>query len=165
MTQNRPGPIGSIPGSAYRPDAVQRLRRVFVRGLEVRASLGVLPYELHTRQRVIIGIELLVEDESAPASVGEEKLARVVDYGAVAARAREIATTGHIRLAETLAERIAVAALEDRRIVSAMVTVEKPDVLPDAAAVGVTVERQRPAAPLPRQEGPGDSAGARSAEA
>ena len=101
----------------------------------------------------------------SPASVGEEKLSRVVDYGAVAARAREIATTGHIRLAETLAERIAVAALADRRIVSAMVTVEKPDVLPDAAAVGVTVERQRPAAPLPRQEGPGDSAGARSAEA
>ncbi|AWV24202.1 Dihydroneopterin aldolase [Roseomonas mucosa] len=164
MTQNRPGPAfpDAAPASAYRPDAARRLRRVFVRGLEVRASLGVLPYELHTRQRVIIGIELLVEDESAPASVGEEKLARVVDYGAVAARAREIATTGHIRLAETLAERIAVAALEDRRIVSAMVTVEKPDVLPDAAAVGVTVERQRPAAPRPKEE---ETAGQRSPEA
>jgi len=69
----------------------------------------------------------------------------VVDYGRITQRARDTALAGHTRLAETLAERIAVLSLEDPRVVLAQVTVEKPDVLTEAAAVGVTVERRRPA--------------------
>ena len=94
-------------------------------------------------QRVVIGIELLVTDESAPSGVGADRLDRVVDYAAIAERAREVATGGHTRLAETLAERIATACLADERVQSARVTVEKPDIMPDVGAVGVSVERQR----------------------
>ncbi|MBP0491961.1 dihydroneopterin aldolase [Roseomonas sp. SG15] len=128
--------------TAYVPDAERGLRRVFVRDLTVEARLGVLPKEV-VPQRVVIGIELLVRDESAPAGVGPDRLERVVDYGAAAEKARLVATTGHTRLAETLAERIAVACLEDSRVVSARVTVEKPDILPHVGAVGVSVERRR----------------------
>ncbi|MFC0409538.1 dihydroneopterin aldolase [Roseomonas elaeocarpi] len=127
------------------PDAARGLRRVFVRGLEVQASIGVLEHEHRERQRVVIHIELLVEDDAAPHGVGEDRFARVVDYGRVTERARQAALAGHTRLAETLAERIAVLSLEDPRVVAAQVTVEKPDVLTEAAAVGVTVERLRPA--------------------
>ncbi|MFT8244596.1 dihydroneopterin aldolase [Roseomonas sp. BN140053] len=131
----------------YAPDAARRLRRVFLRGLELQANLGVLPQEHAAPQRVVIHVELLVEDPDAPHGIGEDRLARVVNYAAVAEGAREVALAGHTRLAETLAERIALRALEDPRVVSAAVTVEKPDILPDAAAVGVTVERLRPPRP------------------
>ncbi|MCR0981643.1 dihydroneopterin aldolase [Roseomonas pecuniae] len=128
--------------TAYIPDAARGLRRVFVRDLMVEARLGVLPKEV-VPQRVVIGIELLVRDDAAPAGIGPDRLERVVDYGVIADRARAVATTGHTRLAETLAERIAVACLEDSRVESVRVTVEKPDILPDVGAVGVTVERRR----------------------
>lgn len=133
--------------NAYVPDAARGLRRVFVRDLVVNARLGILPREEAAPQRVVIGIELLVADESAPSGVGPDRLERVVDYAAAAERARAVVASGHIRLAETLAERIALACLEDHRVASARVTVEKPDILPDVGAVGVSVERRRDTRP------------------
>jgi dihydroneopterin aldolase len=124
-------------------DAARGLRHVFVRGLTVKAHLGVHPHEAEQAQRVVIGLDLAVRDEHAPRGEGPDQLARVVDYAAVAATARRIASAGHVRLAETLAERIALALLADERVVRARVSVEKPDVLPDAASVGVVVERTR----------------------
>lgn len=124
-------------------DAARGLRQVFVRGLTVQAHLGVHPHEETKAQRVVIAVDLAVRDDHAPGGVGPDELARVVDYAAVAATARRIACAGHVRLAETLAERIAVALLADERVLRARVTVEKPDVLPDVTSVGVVVERTR----------------------
>ncbi len=124
-------------------DAARGQRHVFVRGLTVQAHLGVHPHEETKAQRVLIGVDLAVRDEHAPSGEGPDELARVVDYAAVAATARRIACAGHVRLAETLAERIAVALLADQRVLRARVTVEKPDVLPDVTSVGVVVERTR----------------------
>jgi dihydroneopterin aldolase len=128
--------------SAFAPDAAAGLRRVFIRRLEVRARLGIYPHEAEP-QRVLIDVELLARDDAAPHAVGAEDFARVVDYEAVVLAARRIAAEGHVLLAETLAERIALAALTDRRVTAARVTVEKPDIFPDVAGVGVTVERLR----------------------
>jgi dihydroneopterin aldolase len=128
---------------SFAPDASRRLRHVFVRGLTLQARLGVHAHEAARAQRIVIGIDLAVRDEAAPASEGADELARVVDYGAVAATARRIAEAGHVRLAETLAERIALALLADARVVRARVSVEKPDVLADVTSVGVVVERTR----------------------
>jgi dihydroneopterin aldolase len=125
------------------PDAARGLRHVFVRGLTMQALLGVHAHEAVQPQRVVIGIDLSVSDESAPSREGADVLSRVVDYGAVAATARRIALAGHVRLAETLAERIAIALLEDARVQRARVSIEKPDVLPDVTSVGVVVERTR----------------------
>jgi dihydroneopterin aldolase len=135
--------------TAFQPDAAQGLRRVFIRRLEVQARLGVYPQEV-VPQRVLIDVELLVADEYAPHGIGPDRLDRVVDYAAVADAARRTATAGHTRLAETLAERIAMAALADERIRAARVTVEKPDIVEDAAGVGVTVERWRISSTAPQ---------------
>lgn len=125
------------------PDARAGLRHVFVRGLTVQARLGVYAHEQIQSQRVVIGIDLSVRDPHAPATEGPDELSRVVDYGVVAETARRIACAGHLRLAETLAERIALAMLDDDRVLRVRVSVEKPDVLPDVASVGVVVERTR----------------------
>jgi len=128
---------------SFAPDAERGLRHVFVRGLTLQALLGAHAHEAAQPQRVVIGIDLAVSDEAAPSSEGPDLLSRVVDYGAVAATARGIAAAGHVRLAETLAERIAVALLGDVRVQRVRVSVEKPDVLPDVTSVGVVVERTR----------------------
>ncbi len=131
-------------GGGFAPDAERGLRLVFVRGLEVRARLGVYPHEERAPQRVRIGIEAAVEDDAAPDGIGADRLARVVDYGQLAETARRMATEGHLRLAETLAERIALAVLAGQpRVQSVRVTVEKPEAIADAESVGVVVERRR----------------------
>ena len=125
------------------PDADRRLRLVFVRGLALQARLGVHPHEKAAPQRVVIGVELAVEDESAPGGVGADDLRRVVDYGTVVTAARAAAASGHTLLVETLAERIAAAALADARVRRVRVSVEKPDAFPDVETVGVVIERSR----------------------
>ena len=65
------------------------------------------------------------------------------DYERIADSARRIVGAGHVRLAETLAERIAEACLADTRVSAVRVRVEKLDVFPDSASAGVEIERRQ----------------------
>lgn len=114
-------------------------RRVFLRDMELMGSVGIYPHEHRAAQRLRINVELLVADEGD----GADRLDRVVDYERLALAVRRIVGAGHVKLVETLAERIAAAGLEDARVLRARVRVEKLDVFPDAAAAGVEVERRR----------------------
>ncbi|MSP82544.1 MAG: dihydroneopterin aldolase [Alphaproteobacteria bacterium] len=114
--------------------------RVFVRDLVLACSIGVHDHERRASQRVRINIDLDVASRAASA---DDSLANVVDYERVVDGARRFAREGHINLVETLAERIARFCLEDARVLTARVRVEKIDVFPDAAAVGVEIIRGR----------------------
>ena len=127
----------------FAPSARTCQRLVFIRGLALQALLGVHPHERAATQRIVIRIELLVEEDAASLGVGPDELCRVVDYEHVVNLVRAEAGGGHTMLVETLAERIALAALVDPRVVRARVTLEKPDAFPDVASVGVTLERER----------------------
>jgi dihydroneopterin aldolase len=126
--------------------AADGLRHVFLRNLDLAARIGVHPHEQGAAQRVRINLDLAVEDPGASGAappVGADDLARVVDYEALAARVRGIVGAGHVKLVETLAERIAMACLGHDHVKKVKVTVEKLDVFADAASAGVAVERIR----------------------
>jgi dihydroneopterin aldolase len=128
-------------------DSARGLRHVFLRDMLLSASVGVHPHEQRGRQRIRVNVDLGVLDDGALASsrapVGRDELARVVDYEALARRVRAIVDAGHVRLVETLAERLAEACLEDARVELARIRVEKLDVFADAASAGVEIERRR----------------------
>jgi dihydroneopterin aldolase len=127
-------------------DATRATRHMFVRDLTLAASIGVYAHEHEVRQRVRINLDLAVIDDGAAktsrAAVGEDQLARVVDYEAIVTRTRALVAAGHVQLVETLAERLAETCLTDPRVVSVRVRVEKLDVFTDAASVGVEIERR-----------------------
>jgi len=128
-------------------DAGRGIRHVFVRDMTIAASIGVTAHEKRAPQPVRINIDLAVEDEGAGpaacAAVGADKLERVVDYEPIVAAVRRIVSAGHVALAETLAERIAEAALTDPRVAGVRVRVEKLEVFAGVGAVGVEIERSR----------------------
>jgi dihydroneopterin aldolase len=127
-------------------DATRATRHMFVRDLTLAASIGVYAHEHEVRQRVRINLDLAVIDDGAAktsrAAVGEDQLARVVDYEAIVTRTRALVAAGHVQLVETLAERLAETCLTDPRVLSVRVRVEKLDVFTDAASVGVEIERR-----------------------
>jgi 7,8-dihydroneopterin aldolase/epimerase/oxygenase len=127
--------------------SARALRHVFLRDMVLAASIGVHPHEETATQRVRINIDLGVEDDGARAlsraRVGRDELSRVVDYEKVAASVRAIVAGGHVRLVETLAERIAEACLADPRVHLARVRVEKLDIFADATSAGVEIERRQ----------------------
>jgi dihydroneopterin aldolase len=128
-------------------DVGRGLRHVFLRDMVLQASIGVHPPEHETTQRVRINVDLGVVDDGARAlsrtGVGRDDLTRVVDYEQIANAVRRIVSAGHVRLAETLAERIAEACLADPRVDLARIRVEKLDVFPDSASAGVEIERRQ----------------------
>jgi dihydroneopterin aldolase len=127
--------------------SARALRHVFLRDLVMPASIGVHPHEHAAPQRVRVNVDLGVEDDGARAlsrmPVGRDDLSRVVDYEQVANQIRAIVAAGHVRLVETLAERIAEACLADGRVLLARIRVEKLDIFPDATSAGVEIERRQ----------------------
>ena len=129
------------------------LRHVFLRDMVLSASIGVYPHEHAEKQRIRINVDLAVpEDSTAVAgmsrpAVGRDDLGRVVDYEQVAHSVRSVVGAGHVQLVETLAERLAETCLQDERVQTVRIRVEKLDVFDDLASVGVEIERQRATCP------------------
>jgi dihydroneopterin aldolase len=126
-------------------DAQRALRHVFLRDMVLNASVGVHAFEHDATQRIRVNVDLAVEDDAGAlsrAAPGRDELSRVVDYEAVADNIRGIVSAGHVRLLETLAERMAEACLADTRVHVARIRVEKLDIFADTASVGVEIERR-----------------------
>ena len=115
-------------------------RHLLIHDLVVPCSIGVHEHEHHATQRVRINVRVQVTDDERPI---EDSIANVVSYEAIVDGIRAIARSGHINLVETLADRIVELCLANHRVRSVWVRVEKLDLFPDAAGVGVEVERSR----------------------
>ena len=121
-----------------RANAINRTRHVFVRDLEIMAIVGVLEHEKLAPQKLIISVDLTVSEGRKGL---EDRLENVVCYGNVVENIKAIIERGHVNLIETLAEMIAGSALEDKRVLAAKVRIEKPDIIPECASVGIEIER------------------------
>lgn len=113
-------------------------RSIFIRGLELIASVGVYEHEKRYEQRLVVSLLLTVADGYDGAS---DRLEHVYDYDAAIAAVKTTVAEGHVHLIETLAERIAARCLDDSRVRKARVRIEKPDVLPACKGIGIEIER------------------------
>jgi len=109
---------------------------ILIRNLELLARIGVHGHEQGMPQPIRVNVRL-----SAKITPVGDKLDSVLDYEVVADKIRTIVASGHINLAETLAEQIASSCLEDKRVFKVWVRVEKLHAMPGAEAAGVEIER------------------------
>jgi dihydroneopterin aldolase len=120
----------------------KRLHRTIVRDLVLSSSIGVYDEERLAPQPIRLSLELTVISPDDPMA---EELGQVVDYAALTGRVRALVGSRHFDLVETLAEALAALCLEESRVISARVRIEKPNAIADAAGVGVELERAREA--------------------
>ncbi len=120
--------------------AASGIRHLFVHDLVLACRIGVDPRERQVLQPVRLNLDLGVVETGPP----RDELADVVDYAALVERVRGALGQRQVKLVETLAEQIATLCLEDPRVRSARVRVEKLDAIADAAAAGVEIERVKP---------------------
>jgi dihydroneopterin aldolase len=110
---------------------------IFIRDLTVQAEIGVYDHEHGRRQPLVLEVELQI------AAAGFAQIDDTINYEDIAARAREVAASGHIKLVETFAQELALACMRDPRVLSARVRVDKPEALaPAVAGVEVRLERR-----------------------
>jgi dihydroneopterin aldolase len=114
-------------------------QRIYVRDLLVACRVGVTARERDAPQRVRINLDV----EVVPVRPLEDDVSRVVDYGWLVEKVRHTCDGCADRLLETLAERIAQACFRNPKIVATRIRIDKVDLFPDAAAVGIEIERRR----------------------
>jgi dihydroneopterin aldolase len=112
--------------------------RIFIRDLEMIASVGVHAHEKIKPQRIRVSIDLSVGPRAPNAT---DTVDTVLSYENVVKAVRAIVATGHFHLIETLAEHIAADCLTHFTVSAVKVKIEKPDIFPDAATVGIEIER------------------------
>jgi dihydroneopterin aldolase len=112
--------------------------RVFIEGLEVETIIGVHAWEHTIRQRLRLDLEMTFDCRAAGAS---DALADALDYHAVATTVTAWVETSRHQLLEALAERLAAKLLAEFPIRRLRLCVRKPGAVTNAAAVGVTIER------------------------
>ena len=122
-------------------EAVRGHAHVFVRDLEVEATVGVHDHEKLAPQPLRVSIDLTVRELPG---VRSDSLHEVVCYEDIVRKVQDICEQGHVNLIETLAERIATSCLEDRRIHAVRVHIEKPEAFEECASVGIEIERVQP---------------------
>ena len=114
--------------------------RILIRDLVLSFHIGVHGYEKDAPQSVRINIELDVDRSPQPL---QDDIGNVISYEGILQGIRTIAAGEHINLVETLAEQIADLCLADARALKVRVRIEKLEVEPAAAGVGVEILRHR----------------------
>ena len=133
-----PDPVSSTPAEAPATNTRIVITKVFVRGLEVDAQIGVYKHERGRLQRLVLDVELDV------AVTDWTDLSATVNYEVIAEKARRVAAEGHRGLVETFAHHLAEACFEEPKVTRARIRVEKPSALaPDARAAGVEITAVR----------------------
>ena len=122
-----------------RGDAAPR-RFIYVRELVLDAFIGVYDEEQGVSQPVRIDIDVEVTEPSAPEA---DRLEDVMCYNRLTQGVKGIISAGHIKLVETLAERIAGLVLSHPMALSVRVRVEKPRAITEAAAAGIEIRRHK----------------------
>lgn len=117
------------------------LGTIRIEALHVDCIVGILDSERATPQRLLIDVEL--DTDFAPAAASE-RVTDTVNYAEVADRLCALAIEGRFRLVETFANRACELLLDSypqlRRV---RITARKPDILPAASSVGVSLELRR----------------------
>ena len=124
-------------------DAAASLRHVFVRDLQLDAEIGAYDREKGIKQPVVINIDLTVAEVIGEGVDLDDELSNVVCYDDIVQKVKNLLSTGHINLVETMAERIAQECLQDARVKVARIRVEKTHAISQAKSVGVEIERRQ----------------------
>lgn len=111
--------------------------KIIVRDFILPARIGIYPAEQVSPQKICVNVTM----DLANHHVNHDNIDETVSYEHVIAEIRKLCATHH-NLVETLAEIIASFALNDARVKTVTVQIEKLEIYPDAH-VGCEITRTR----------------------
>ncbi|HZU51307.1 MAG TPA: dihydroneopterin aldolase [Sphingomicrobium sp.] len=119
------------------PDHLQiRSTRILLESLEVRADIGFHEFEIGAPQRLLVTVEVWLEDEAVPTV---DDPFRAWNYDFLRTEVVTVAASRRWNLQETLAQAIFEKVAAFRGIRALRLRLSKPDVYPEAHGVGVEI--------------------------
>lgn len=113
-----------------------RSQRIVLESLEVQTDIGFHEFEVGAPQRLVVTVELWLEDATAPL---DDDPAHAWNYDFLRAEVQEIASSRRFNLQETLANAVFERLAAFRGVRALRVQTSKPDIYPDAHGVGVEI--------------------------
>ena len=122
-------------------DSTKRMNHIFIHDLMAYGIVGVYPHERLTPQKLILNIAIYFGEVPAQKS---DRLIDAIDYSYVAEKlVSYIQETQHQLLEKLCQELISLSLGLDQRIQAVQISISKPQALPFATSVGVTLYQQR----------------------
>ena len=119
------------------PDHLRvRSSRILLEALEVQADIGFHDYEIGRPQRLLVTVEIWLDDLAAP---DEDDPSAAWDYDYLRTEVQALAAARRYNLQETLAHAIYERFAAMRGVKALRVATAKPDIYPDARGVGVEI--------------------------
>jgi dihydroneopterin aldolase len=111
---------------------------IFLRDLEIDATIGIFEWEKRIKQKVRIDLEMATDVTKAAAS---DCIDDALDYKAISKRIIQFVEDSRCELVETLIEKVAEILLKEFKIPWVKVTISKPGAVRGSRDVGITIER------------------------
>jgi dihydroneopterin aldolase len=116
-----------------------RLRQIFIRNWNIRALVGIYPYEKKNKTPLRLNIELYQHDRPAPRIIDD-----VICYDSHKQRMAKVIQSAHHPLLESLAEKLIFTAFKDQKVVRVKIEIQKLGLYTGVESCGVIIERDRP---------------------
>ena len=113
-----------------------RSARILLEALEVQADIGFHDFEVGTPQRLLVTVEIWLDDVSLPK---DDDPSQAWNYDFLRAEVEELAGARRYNLQETLAHAIFGRIAAFRGVSALRVRTSKPDVYAQAHGVGVEI--------------------------
>lgn len=113
-----------------------RSARIMLESLEVQTDIGFHDFEVGSPQRLLVTVEIWLEDLSVPESDDPD---RAWNYDFLRTEVEELARARRYNLQETLAHAVFERIAAFRGVKALRVRTSKPDVYPEAHGVGVEI--------------------------
>ena len=119
------------------PDALEvRSARIVLESLEVKVDIGFHEFEVGAPQRLLVTVEIWLDEASAPAGDDPE---RAWNYDFLRQEVEEIAAARRYNLQETLAHALFDRLAAFHGVRALRVRTSKPDIYPEAHGVGIEI--------------------------
>ena len=111
---------------------------IFLRDLEINATIGIFEWEKRIKQKVRIDLEMATDIAKAAAT---DSIDDTLDYKAISKRIIQFVEDSSYELIETLIEKISEIILNEFNVPWVRVTLSKPGAVRGSRDVGIVIER------------------------
>ncbi len=111
---------------------------IFLRDLEINATIGIFEWEKRIKQKVRIDLEMGTDIAKAAAS---DAIEDTLDYKSISKRIIQFVEDSRYELIETMIEKVSEILINEFNIPWVRVTISKPGAVRGSRDVGITIER------------------------
>lgn len=114
---------------------------IYIHGLQLETIIGIYEWERAAKQPIILDIDI---GTSFAQAIDSDDIQDCINYAEVAEQLAQIAANHQFQLVESFAEHMVAFIFEHYPADWVKLKLNKPQAIPNAASIGIIIERKKP---------------------